>query len=340
LLYHRAATALRHADSVVVCGHVRPDGDAIGSVLAATLALRKAGIAAVPTLADEDPAPATYAFLPGFALFTPASELETPAAFLALDAPTLERLGLAAQLAAAATTLVVMDHHPEAMPFGHVNILDSSAASTGELVWRLAATLEIAPTPEVALCCYVALMTDTGRFQYSNTSPEAFRDAAEMLEAGVDPAEASRLVYESRSASSIALEGRALSRITLANDGHVAFSWVDDEDFTETGAQNGDAERLIDSVRSLGRIDVAMLFSLRGDEVRVNLRAKTGFDVGGVARTFGGGGHRAASGFTVQAPMEDLLPKLLPLLPGSDGAPEPRSAFEPDQDGRSGGVKA
>lgn len=318
MLYHRAAVALRHAESVVVCGHVRPDGDAVGSVLAATLALRHAGIAAVPTLADDAPPPATYAFLPGFALYTPASELETPAAFLALDSPSLERLGVAAEMASAATSLIVMDHHPEAEEFGGVNILDPTSSATGQLVWKLLEVLEVSPTPEIAMCCFVALQTDTGRFQYSNTTPESFRHAAELLEAGVDPAEVSRLVYESRSAASIALEGRALSRITVVNGGHVGYSWIADEDFILAGAQRGDGEQLIDSVRALGGIDVALLFSLRGDEVRVNLRAKTGFDVGAVARAFGGGGHKAASGFTVPAPLDDLLPKLLALLPGGD----------------------
>lgn len=320
MLYHRAAVVLRHAESVVVCGHVRPDGDAVGSVLAATLALRQAGIAALPTLADEEPAPDTYSFLPGFALFTPASEFETPGAFLALDSPKLDRLGVAAELASSAKTLVVMDHHPEAEEFGTVNILDSTTASTGQMVWRLLRTLEVEPTPDVAMCCYVALQTDTGRFQYSNTSPEAFRDAAEMLEAGVDPAEVSRLVYESRTCGSIALEGLAMSRITITNGGRVAYSWVTDEDFVTTKAEPRDSERLIDAVRVLGGIDVAVLFGLRGDEVRVNLRAKGGYDVGSVARAFGGGGHRAASGFTGPAPFETLLPRVLSLLPGGDEA--------------------
>ncbi len=320
MLYHRAAVRLRHAESVVVCAHVHPDGDAVGSVLAATLALRHAGIAAIPTLADAAPAPATYSFLPGFALFTPVSELEPPDAFLALDAPTLERLGLAAEMAASAETLVVMDHHPEAEEFGTVNILDQTIASTGQMVWRLVRSLEIEPTPEIALCCYVALQTDTGRFQYSNTTPLAFQDAAEMLEAGADPTEASRLVYESRTKASIALEGCALSRITLANGGRVAYSWVDDGDFASTGAKPGDAERLIDAVRTLGGIDVAVLFRLRDKEIRVNLRAKGAYDVGAVAREFGGGGHKAAAGFTGPAPLEDLLPRLLSLLPGGDGA--------------------
>ncbi len=320
MLYHRAAVALRHARSVIVCGHVRPDGDAVGSVLAATLTLRHAGIAAVPTLADEGPAPPTYAFLPGFALFARASDLETPDAFLALDAPNLDRLGCAADMASAARTLVVMDHHPDAQEFGTVSILDATSASTGQMVWRLAKALEIAPTPEIALCCFVALQTDTGRFQYSNTTPQSLRDAAEMIEAGVDPSEASRLVYESRSKAAIALEGRVLSRLTLANDGQVAYSLVADEDFAETGALPEETEQLVDAVRSLGGIDVALLFRLHGDEVRVNLRAKTGFDVGAVARDFGGGGHHAASGFTAPAPLEDLLPRLLALLPGSDQA--------------------
>ncbi len=320
MLYHRAAVVLKHAASVVVCGHVRPDGDAVGSVLAATLALRQAGVAAIPTLADDAPPPATYAFLPGFALFTPVAELESPEAFLALDAPKLDRLGLAAEMAAAAPNLVVIDHHQGAEAFGTVNLLDPGTASTGQLVWRFAEALEIEPTPEIALCCYVALQTDTGRFQYSNTSPQAFRDAAEMVERGIDPAEASRLVYETRSMASIALEGRVLSRIKLANDGHVAYSWVEDADFAETGAQPGDGERLIDAVRTLGGIDAAAVFRLHDGEVRVNLRAKGSHDIGTVASSFGGGGHKAAAGFTFEGTLEDLLPRLLPQLPGGDKA--------------------
>ena len=318
LLFHRAAVALRHASSVAVCAHVRPDGDAVGSVLAATLVLRAAGVAAVPVLADDAPPPSTYAFLPGFALYAHVGDLEQPDAVLALDSPTLDRLGDAASLAQRADTLVVMDHHPGAVPFGTVSILDPTVASTGQLVWRLARALEVEPTPEIALCCFVALQTDTGRFQYSNTTAEAFRDAADMVDAGADPAEASRLVYQSRAAGSMALESLALSRLTLANHGRVAYSWIADADFAATGAKREETEHLVDALRVLGGVDVVLMFRLVEGEIRGNLRAKTGFDVASVARAFCGGGHVAAAGFTVTGrTLDELLEELLPMLPGS-----------------------
>ena len=141
---------------------------------------------------------------------------------------------------------------------------------------------------------------------------------AAMLEAGVDAAEASRLVYQERSAAALALEARAVSRITLENGGRVAWSYLTDADFTETGARLEEAELLPDALRALGGIEVVCL--LRGDDgsVRGNLRAKTGFDVGSVARTLGGGGHAAAAGFTAQGSVETVLPRLLAMLPGGE----------------------
>lgn len=314
---HHAAVALRKARSVVVCAHVRPDGDAVGSVLALTLALREAGISAIPTLADEGAdAPATYQFLPGFGLYTPAADLETPDVFVALDTPNLERIGAAGELAQAAETLIVMDHHPDAAEWGSINVLDSSCAATGQLIWRLLEPLQTAPNADVALCCYVALMTDTGRFQYDNTTPTALREAAAMLEAGVSPAEASRLVYQSRRPEALALEARAMSRLTVVNGGRVAYSWITAEDFAETGALQSEAEMLPDAIRTLGGVDVVAFLRAKDGEVRVGLRAKTGTDVAAVAHRFGGGGHKAAAGLTWEGDMEGLLAELLPLLPG------------------------
>jgi len=316
--YHRAAVTLRHARAVVVCGHVRPDGDAVGAVLGLTLALREAGIPAVPTLADagSEP-PATYAFLPGFALYTQLGDLEQPDVFVALDTPNLDRLGDAAALAGAAENLIVIDHHPDNAEFGTVNVVDSSAAASGQLVWRLLDRLEVRPSPEVALCCYVGLMTDTGRFQYDNTSPDALRDAASMLEHGVSASEASRLVYQERSAGSLRLQALAMSRIEVVNDGRVAWSWIGDQDFVAARARREEAEYLPDAVREIGGVEVVVLLRQVDGEVRGNLRAKTGYDVGSVARDFGGGGHTAAAGFTWTGTIDDLLPKLLAKLPGS-----------------------
>lgn len=317
--YHRAAVHLRHASSVVVCAHVRPDGDAVGSTLGLVLALRAAGIPAIPALADVRQAPVSYAFLPGHALYVQAADLEVPEVFVALDVPKLDRLGEARELARGAETLIVIDHHPDNEGFGTIDITDSDTASTAQLVWHLLDALEVRPTPEIASCLYVGLMTDTGRFQYDNTGPAALRDAADMVEAGANPADLARLVYQERTPSSLALEARIMSRITLANNGAVAYALVYDDDFTETGAVPEDGENLPDAIRVIGGVQAIVLLRQFGpDEVRGNLRAKTGFDVGSVARELGGGGHHAAAGFTAQGTIDDVLPRLLALLPGSE----------------------
>jgi phosphoesterase RecJ-like protein len=318
--YHHAVVALRRASSVVVCGHVRPDGDAIGSALGLTLALRENGIAAVPTLANLEAPPSTYSWLPGYALYVPAAQLEAPDVFVAVDTPVLSRLGEAQDLASKARSVICVDHHPEGEAFGTVNVLDSHASATGELIWHLAQQFDATPSDDVALCCYVGLVTDTGRFSYDNTTAAALRTAADMIDAGVDPAQTARLVYQSRSLPSLAIEACAMSRLTLANDGHVAYSWVTDEDFAELGVLAEEAESLPDAIRVLGGIDAAFVMRQAGGEVRVNLRSKSGFDVAAVARHFGGGGHRAASGFTFEGTIEQLLPQLLALMPGGDAA--------------------
>jgi bifunctional oligoribonuclease and PAP phosphatase NrnA len=316
--FHHALVALRGVSSVVVCAHVRPDGDAIGSTLAMTLALRDIGIPAIPTLANVEGPPSTYSWLPGFGLYVAAAQLEAPDVFVALDCPNLSRLGEAEGLARGAKTLIVIDHHPDNGEFGTINAVDPKAAATGQLIWEFVGQFPEPPSPEVALCCYAGLITDTGRFSYDNTSAQALRDAASMVEAGVDPAETARLTYQNRSRASLAIEACAMTRLTLANGGRVAYAWVTDEDFETLGVLPEEAESLPDAVRLLGGIEVAMLLRQFGDEVRVNLRAKTGFDVGSVARAFGGGGHRAASGLTMPGTIADALPQLLALLPGGE----------------------
>ena len=317
--FHHAIVALRHASSVVVCGHVRPDGDAVGSVLGMTLALREAGISAVPTYADVDEPPTTYSFLPGFGLYAPAEQLDPPDVFIAMDTPVPDRLGLAEYLVSAAQTVIVFDHHLDGHEFGEINIVDSTASATAQLVWEFAKTLGT-PSSDVAECCYVGLVTDTGRFSFDNTTALALRDAADMVDAGVSPAHISHRVYQSRSAGSLAIESRALSRLTLANNGHVAYTWVTDADFAELDVRPEEAENLPDAVRVIGGIDSAVLLRKQGPLVRVNLRSKTGADVAAVAKHFGGGGHKAASGFTFDGDIDALLPQLLPLLSGGDQA--------------------
>jgi phosphoesterase RecJ-like protein len=311
------AEALLAVRTVVVCAHVNPDGDAVGSVLALTLALRAAGVNAVPTLADAHDAPATYRFLEGFDLYRPSADLEAPDVFVALDTPTWARLGDAETLARSAASIVVIDHHADDACFGGLNLVDAEAASTASIVWRLLPALGVAPTPAIAAACYVALMTDTGRFSYSNTTPRALRDAGDMIEVGVDARRLYSKVYESRTAPALALLGRVLSRITMANGGRVVYSWIAANDLAETGALAEETENVVDIVRQTGRVDAVVIFKEDDGATKVSLRAKCPtLDVGAIARSFGGGGHFAAAGATVELPLQDTIATVLRALPG------------------------
>ncbi len=312
------ADTLLAARSVVVCAHVNPDGDAVGAALALTIALRIAGVDATPTLADAHHAPATYSFLSGFDSYRPAAKLEAPEVFVALDTPAWRRLGVAEKLAHSSGSVIVIDHHADAACYGTLNLVNSHSASTGSMVWRLLPALGVVPTPEIADACYVALMTDTGRFSYSNATPRALRDAAEMIEAGADAHRLYTLVYESRTAPALALLGRVLSRVTLANDDRVVYSWITDDDLKETGALPEETENLVDIVRQTGNVDAVVIFKEEHGVVKISLRAKSrDLDVGAIARSFGGGGHFAAAGATLEMPLDDAVRAILAVLPGA-----------------------
>ncbi len=309
------ADALLGAASIAVCAHVDPDGDAIGSTLGLTHLLRGCGATVTPLLASGERVPATYAFLPGAAELAPVSSAVDVDLFVALDAPDPARLGGAAELALATQRLVVIDHHPDNKHYGRLNLVDEHAAATGELLWELLPSLGCPPDATTATCLFTALMTDTGRFSYGNTTPAALRHAAEMIEAGADVADLYRRVYENRSPGVLALVARTLGRLTFVNDGHVAYSWIDAADFAETGALPEETENLIDEIRVVRGVDTVVLLKASHDSVRVSMRAKNGYDVGLVARTLGGGGHAAAAGFTRAGTVDSILAELLPLLP-------------------------
>jgi phosphoesterase RecJ-like protein len=310
----RFADLVRTATSIAIGAHVDPDGDAVGSTLGLVLALRKIGIIAVPVIASSDRAPETYAFLPGAELYRSAGDVEAPDLFIALDTPSFVRLGAAESLARSANHLVVIDHHPDNARFGSVCLVDSTASSVGTMVWGLLETLGIEPDADIATCLYTALVTDTGRFSYSNTTPRALRTAADMIGHGIDVQQIFTNIYESRSAGALALIGRTLERITCVDDGEIAYSWVDDDDFAETGALKSEGENLIDEVRAIRGARIVFLMKRSADSVRVSLRAKAAADVGCVARSYGGGGHAAAAGFTFEGDSDALLATLLPAL--------------------------
>ncbi|MCL4079602.1 DHH family phosphoesterase [Coriobacteriia bacterium Es71-Z0120] len=309
------AHAVRRSQRIAVCSHVDPDGDAVGSVLALAHALERAGHAVDRVLASGERAPVTYAFLEGAALFVRASALDRrPDLIFALDAPNPGRLGEAAALLENAT-LVVIDHHPDNARYGTVNLVDAEAPSTSALIWEVLKHLAVEPDHAMLDCIFCGLMTDTGRFSYANATPRAFLLAAELAQAGARTSWVYSNVYERRSHAALKLQARTMDRLTFVKGGAVAYSWITDDDLHETGALPEETEDLIDSVRVVDGPDVVALFKCSPGRVKGSLRAKGGADVGAVARALGGGGHRAAAGFTLTGTLSDALAAVLPLLP-------------------------
>lgn len=293
---------LGECDRIAICGHVSPDGDCLGSVLALAAGLRQQGKRVDTLLARSNELDEVFGFLDGFEGLVPAADFDEEIdAFVALDAPTRERLGDAAALLDAAPLSVVIDHHETSNPMADLTYTVPDSASTTLLVWRLLKEMGAVLTPAIATCAYTGLMTDTGRFQYQNADSCAFAAAAEMVAAGARPDEISKSFYQSRNLASVKLENLAVQRMELLADGQVALSWLSLADFEAQGAVKADAEPIIDTLRAIKGVRVACMLREQeaGAVVRGSLRAKDDTDVASVAREFGGGGHRAAAGFTL-----------------------------------------
>nr|WP_302807994.1 DHH family phosphoesterase [uncultured Adlercreutzia sp.] len=319
------ASALAERDHFVIGGHVSPDGDCLGSALGLTWALRQLGKEVACILARDEEPPSDLMFLPGADRLVPAARFEGPCeCFVAVDVPTPERLGDGARLHEAAPFTITVDHHAVPRAMSDLSYTDPDAASTSLLIWELAACLGADRDRLVASCCYTGLMTDTGRFQHGNTDAAAFKGAWEMVDAGADPGAISRAFYQNRSLASIELEERTVAHMSLRSDGEAVLSWLSLGDFDECAAVKADAEPMVDLLRSLRGVRVACMLREQEGEVRGSLRAKDETDVAALAGEFGGGGHRAAAGFTIHGSLaeavravSDRLGIERPTLPGA-----------------------
>ncbi|MDO4533179.1 MAG: DHH family phosphoesterase [Coriobacteriia bacterium] len=303
------AEALDACESFVISGHVNPDGDCLGSALALMHALRARGKQVDVLLVEDTPVEYGLRFLPGFEDLLPAERYTgTPEAFVYVDVSVRSRIGCGAVIADARPKRFAIDHHANTEHVAELNYLDPDAASCSILVWEVIRELGVPLTPDIALCAYTGLMTDTGRFQYQNTDGRAFRAAAEMVAAGAQPSLAGREFYQNRSFASLQLEQRMISGMEILHDGEIAFSVVTLDDFAACHAENADAESLIDTLRSVRGVRVACLLKERNGFVRGSLRAKDDdTDVAEIARMLGGGGHKAAAGFTLEIPLAEAI---------------------------------
>lgn len=302
---------VRGAKTAAVCGHVNPDGDCIGSVLALALGLREMGVAAQPLLATRA-CPQTYDFLEGYDELVCACDYhEDPDLFILVDVPSLSRAGDGEHVFERAKKTLVIDHHQGDGSFADVAYVDTGAAAAGMLVWEFLGQAGIDRTPQIATCCYTALVTDTGRFQFQNADACALRAAADMTCAGASPSQIAHDVYQRKSWAALQLEALVITRIERLFDGKVALSWVTEDDFKKLEASKDDGESLIDVIRQLGGIDIAVMLREQGSIVRGSIRSKTDIDVAAIANKMNGGGHKAASGFTLHCKLSEAKEEVM-----------------------------
>lgn len=317
------------AGSIALCAHTHPDGDALGSVLGLYHVLKELWPEKDYTLllADTERVPDSYAYLPGIELFRPAAEFgDTPELFLCVDVPQAHRLNDAQAVMERAARVATIDHHPAPEPLGAPHIQRTDAAAVGVLVYQLACAWEAPITRDAARCMLCAIMTDTGCFKFQNTDPEALAIASELVALGATADEVALNVYQSDRLAYLKLEARVVERIRITDDGKIAYSWSDFHDLAELGVGMDECDGLIDCIRRVGGPEVALL--LRATEegtVRGSIRSKGTTDISGVARALGGGGHAAASGFTVpdaelEDVLQDALAKLEALFEGDSGS--------------------
>ena len=303
-----AVRIIEEAELLALACHVTPDGDALGSMLAMhhlALSQDRSSIASWP---DPFIVANHYRSVPGVDLASPSHCFPaSPAVMLTFDCGSLGRLNELGAPARAAEHLVVVDHHATNDRYGTVNAIDVDAAATAVVVREIARRLDWPLTREAAWCLYTGIVTDTGRFQYASTTPSVFALAQELVEFDLPVARISRELFDEHRFSYLRLAARVLERAELDEDASFVASWVSQQDLDDFGVGYEEVEGLIDWLRTTSEAEVACLCKEAVDGVRVSLRAREHADVGALAISLGGGGHRLAAGFTMQAPIAEVL---------------------------------
>jgi phosphoesterase RecJ-like protein len=300
---------VRSGSRFAICSHARPDGDAVGAMLAFGMLLRQFGKHA--DLFSADPVPLIYRGLPCASLIRQTKQVNGDYdAVLLLECDGVQRSRLGGL---EGRVLVNIDHHATGRPFADVNWIDNDACAVAAMVHTLAHAVGAEITPEIAACLYAGLLTDTGSFCYEGTDVHAFELARELVGRGADPAAIAREVYFSNPLSKMLLLGAALSN--LRREGRLAWLWVTHADMARTGAAEEDCEGIVNYAIGISGVEAAVLLrELPDHRVRLSLRSKGRLDVARIAASFGGGGHRHAGGCTLDGPLTAAMEKILDTM--------------------------
>ena len=301
----RIADEIRKRQRFVLSSHVRPDGDAIGSQLAMAFALWQLGKEV--RLVNCDQAPAPMMVFPGVSRIEVAGRIDDPGdAVIVMECGDLTRTGVDGFERG---FVINIDHHLGNSNYGALNWFDGTAAACGEMVFELIAELGVPLTPDIATHIYVAILTDTGSFHYSSISPRTFDICRQCVEAGIDPPAIAGAIFDSNSLGRLKLFGAVLSKMDLDATGRVATVYVDQALAQECGGTYEDTEGIVNLPLTVKEIEAVAFFKEAGpDDWRVSMRSKGEIDVNAVAKEFGGGGHKNASGCSARGSFRELKP--------------------------------
>jgi bifunctional oligoribonuclease and PAP phosphatase NrnA len=306
--------AFRSTPRFILTSHARPDGDAIGSVLALAEVLDQLGCQTDIVLAD--PIPFVYRTLPNIGRIhhAPSASDIVPdpgVTAILLECDSIERTGL---LGLEDRCLINIDHHASGRHFAYLNWIDEHACAVAAMIYRIALAAKVEITPSMATCLYTAILSDTGSFTYSSTNTETFALAHDLTARGANPSQIARDIYFSNSASKIRLLGTALSN--LRTDGPLAWTWVTNQDMDTAGAEVEDCEGVVNYLISINGVESAVFLRElpTASQFRLSIRSKGKIDVAQVAESFGGGGHRSASGCTLDGPLGVATDRILAQL--------------------------
>jgi phosphoesterase RecJ-like protein len=311
---NRILEAVRESQTICVTGHIRPDGDCVGSQLGLTLALRNEGKKVVCW--NEDRIPQKYQFLdPDKILQKPKPGMKFDCV-IATDCASLERLGAVGPAITRRKTFINIDHHESNTRYGDINWISGREPSTGELIFRILKVAKWPITKPIADCLFTAVSTDTGSFQYPSTRPGTYHVAGELVARGADLARICDEVYQSYPVSRAKLLKHVYSRFRLTHNDKIAYFWLKKADFSRTGAESNDSEGLIDHIRAIAPVVVACVFEeLEPELTRISLRSKSEkVNVNDIAALFGGGGHPAAAGARIPGPPLSVQRKVIAAI--------------------------
>ena len=304
-LIEQAAEFIRKNDGFTLIAHISPDGDTLGSSLALYGILKE--LKKEAQVLCDNRIPPNYAFLPyANEILAPETARKLPYA-ISVDCADALRMGASAAFFDAAADTLNIDHHVTNSAYARLNVVDGSAAAAGEIIYKLALLLLPKLTEPISVCLYTALLTDTGSFAYSNTTPQTMRIAADIIESGIDTYEINRLVYRTVPYHKIKLLGRAITNMELLCNGKLGITAVTLEEMRAINATEEDSEGAIDYVRDVESVEVAvMLREVQHNVFKASLRSKRYVDVSKIARLKGGGGHAFAAGYTVSGTYDEV----------------------------------